>query len=73
MGSGKNIGTEINTKYREEGVFMHPDGVTLYFSSQGHGSMGGFDIFKSSYVDGKWSAPVNLGYPINGPDDDVFL
>lgn len=72
-GPAKNIGTEINTKYREEGVFMHPDGVTLYFSSQGHGSMGGFDIFKSSYVDGKWSAPVNLGYPINGPDDDVFF
>jgi len=72
-GVSKNIGTEINTKYREEGVFMHPDGVTLYFSSQGHGSMGGFDIFKSTLENGKWSTPVNLGYPINGPDDDVFF
>jgi outer membrane protein OmpA-like peptidoglycan-associated protein len=73
-GPARNIGPEINTKYREEGVFMHPDGVSLYFSSQGHGSMGGFDIFKCTLdEDGKWSAPVNLGYPINGPDDDVFF
>lgn len=72
-GPSKNIGPEINTRYREEGVFMHPDGVTLYFSSQGHGSMGGFDIFKSTLENGKWSTPVNLGYPINGPDDDVFF
>jgi outer membrane protein OmpA-like peptidoglycan-associated protein len=72
-GPAKNIGPEINTKYREEGVFMHPDGKTLYFSSQGHGSIGGFDIFKSTLVDGKWTTPVNLGYPINGPDDDVFF
>ena len=72
-GPSKNLGPEINTKYREEGVFMHPDGVTLYFSSQGHGSMGGFDIFKSTLENGKWTIPVNLGYPINGPDDDVFF
>lgn len=72
-GPSKNIGPEINTKYREEGVFMHPDGLTLYFSSQGHGSMGGFDIFKSTFENGKWTTPVNLGYPINGPDDDVFF
>ena len=68
-----NVGTTINTKYDEEGVFMHPDGITMYFSSQGHGSMGGYDIFKSTYTDGKWSAPENLGWPINGPDDDVFF
>jgi outer membrane protein OmpA-like peptidoglycan-associated protein len=72
-GASKNIGPEINTRFREEGVFMHPDGKTMYFSSQGHESMGGFDIFKSSFEDGKWAAPINLGYPINGPDDDVFF
>lgn len=73
-GIAKNIGPEINTKYAEEGVFMHPDGVTLYFSSKGHGSMGGYDVFKSTLdKNGKWSAPVNLGYPINGPDDDLFF
>jgi len=72
-GSAKNVGPEINTKYGEEAVFMHPDGVTMYFSSKGHNSMGGYDIFKSTLVNGKWSAPENLGYPINGPDDDVFF
>jgi outer membrane protein OmpA-like peptidoglycan-associated protein len=52
---------------------MHPDGVTLYFSSKGHNTMGGYDIFKTSFVNGKWKTPENLGYPINGPDDDVFF
>lgn len=72
-GPAKNIGPEINSKYGEDGVFMHPDGVTLYFASKGHGSMGGYDIFKTSLINGKWETPVNLGYPINGPDDDVFF
>lgn len=72
-GPSKNIGPDINTKYGEEAVFMHPDGVTLYFSSKGHDNMGGYDIFKSTLVNGKWTKPVNLGYPINGPDDDVFF
>jgi outer membrane protein OmpA-like peptidoglycan-associated protein len=72
-GLSKNMGPVINTKYPEDGVFVHPDGVTLYFSSKGHGSMGGYDIFRSTYVNGRWQAPVNLGYPINGPDDDVFF
>jgi outer membrane protein OmpA-like peptidoglycan-associated protein len=72
-GLSKNIGPEINTRYGEEGVFMHPDGVTLYFSSKGHGSMGGYDIFKTTFDNGKWATPINMGYPINGPDDDVFF
>jgi len=68
-----NIGAPINTPYGEEGVFIHPDGKTMYFSSQGHNTMGGYDIFKSTLVDGHWTEPVNLGYPINTPDDDVFF
>ena len=68
-----NLGPVINTKYAEEGVFMHPDGKTLYFSSQGHNTMGGFDIFKSIWSNGKWGKPENLGHPINSPDDDVFF
>ena len=68
-----NVGPLINTKYMEEGVFMHPDGKTMYFSSRGHNTMGGLDIFKSELKDGKWSTPVNLGYPINTPHDDVFF
>jgi len=73
-GKPKNLGSTINTKYDERGVFIHPDGKTLYFSSQGHNSMGGFDIFKSTLQEnGTWSKPENIGYPINTPDDDVFL
>ncbi|HSH64269.1 MAG TPA: OmpA family protein [Bacteroidia bacterium] len=72
-GKAVNLGSAINTPYGEEGIFMHPDGKTIYFSSQGHKSMGGYDIFKSVYENGKWSEPENLGYPVNTPDDDVFF
>ncbi|RZK24621.1 MAG: hypothetical protein EOO56_00690 [Hymenobacter sp.] len=69
----ENLGPTINTSYGEEAVFVMPDGKTMYFSSEGHNSMGGYDIFKSVYQDGKWSEPENLGWPINTPDDDVFF
>lgn len=69
-----NLGTTINTPYDEDGIVVHPDGKTIYFSSKGHTTMGGFDIFTSTLsADGKWSTPVNLGYPVNTPDDDVFF
>ena len=68
-----NLGSVINTPYDEEGVFITPDGRYLYFASRGHNSMGGFDIFRSERrAGGVWSAPENLGYPINTPDDEVF-
>jgi len=74
-GKAVNLGPTINTKYNEEGVFIHPDGKTLYFSSQGHETMGGYDIFKSVFNDQTktWSKPENLGYPVNTTDDDVFF
>jgi len=72
-GPAQNLGPVINTPYGEEGVFLHPDGKTMYFSSEGHNSMGGYDIFKSVYENGQWSKPENLGWPINTPDDDVFF
>lgn len=68
-----NLGPTINTQYDEEGADIQADGKTLFFSSKGHNSMGGFDIFKSTYDSGKWSEPQNLGYPVNTPDDDVFI
>jgi outer membrane protein OmpA-like peptidoglycan-associated protein/tetratricopeptide (TPR) repeat protein len=68
-----NLGATINTKYNEIGVFMLPDGKTLYFSSQGHNTMGGYDVFKSVFENGKWTEPVNIGYPINSADNDVFF
>jgi len=56
----------INTPFREESVQIHPDGRTIYFSSNGHPGMGGLDIFMSrKKEDGSWSDPVNLGYPLN--------
>jgi len=73
-GPAKNLGPVINTKYNEEAVIIHPDGKTLYFSSQGHATMGGYDIFKSTLKDdGSWTTPENIGYPINTVDDDVFF
>jgi outer membrane protein OmpA-like peptidoglycan-associated protein/tetratricopeptide (TPR) repeat protein len=68
-----NMGNKINTPYDEECVHISPDGNTMYFSSKGHNSMGGYDVFKSVRNDlGEWSPPVNIGYPINTPDDDLF-
>ncbi len=70
----KNIGDAINTPEDETGVFIHPDGKTLYFSSKGHYTMGGYDIFKSTRdSNGVWSKPINLGIPVNSPDDDRFI
>jgi outer membrane protein OmpA-like peptidoglycan-associated protein len=68
-----NLGKAINTSDDEESVFIHPDGKTLYFSSKGHGSMGGYDVFKSVYSNGSWSKPTNLGEPINTLGDDMFF
>jgi outer membrane protein OmpA-like peptidoglycan-associated protein/tetratricopeptide (TPR) repeat protein len=73
-GIPENLGPVINTKFNEETPFFSKDGKTLYFSSQGHNSMGGFDIFYSEKkADGSWSKPVNIGYPINTTDDDLFF
>jgi tetratricopeptide (TPR) repeat protein len=69
----ENIGNDLNTPYDEEAVFISPDGNALYFSSRGHNTMGGYDVFRSDRNDlGEWSFPVNLGYPVNSPDDDLF-
>ncbi|MCB9335001.1 MAG: PD40 domain-containing protein [Flavobacteriales bacterium] len=73
-GTATNVGPAINTKWNEESVVIHPDGTTLYFSSQAHETMGGYDIFKSTkQKDGSWGKPENIGYPINTVDDDVFF
>lgn len=71
----KNLGPNINTKYKEEFPQFSEDGKTLYFASQGHSSMGGFDIFKSVWdeVGQTWSPPKNMGYPINTADDNLSI
>ncbi len=70
----KNLGPTINTQYDEDGIYIHPDGVTLIFASKGHKSMGGFDVFTSSIAENRqFTEPLNIGYPINTTDDDVFF
>jgi hypothetical protein len=69
-----NLGPKINSEMDEETPMLHPDGNTLYFSSEGHSSMGRFDVFYSQIQpDGIWAEPVNMGYPVNTPDDDFFF
>ncbi len=73
-GQARNLGPVINTPYDEEGPFLMPDGYTLYFSSKGHNSIGGYDLFVSELQeDGTWGTPKNLGYPINTTDDEVYF
>ncbi|WP_018342128.1 PD40 domain-containing protein [Cytophaga aurantiaca] len=71
-----NLGPVINTKYDEDSPFLHSDGRTLYFSSNGHNSMGGFDMFVSKSLSDStisWDKPVNVGYPLNSAHDDIHF
>ncbi|MFH0894752.1 MAG: hypothetical protein V2A54_09970 [Bacteroidota bacterium] len=69
-----NLGPGINTQFDEDSPFFDKDDRTLYFSSEGHKTMGGFDIFISTASDdGYWSEPENIGYPINTPFDDIYF
>jgi len=68
--SPKNLGPVVNTDLDEKFVFIHPNGKTLFFASNGHQTMGSYDIFKTEYVNGEWSVPINLGYPINTVNEE---
>ena len=69
-----NLGDSINTKDAEMAPFIHPDDLTLYFTSNGHPGMGGLDLFYSRKDNnGSWMKPVNLGYPINTYADEITL
>jgi hypothetical protein len=72
-GEAKNIGTPINTQWREDTPFLTQDGNTMFFSSEGHYNMGGFDIFVAHKTEDGWTQPQNIGYPINTTDDDKFF
>jgi len=68
-----NMGPRINTEFDEDGGFIHPDRQTFFYASNGPGSMGGYDILYATLnEDNKFGNPVNLGYPINTTDDDIF-
>lgn len=63
----------VNSKFNEGSIYISIDGETMYIASEGFESLGGYDIFKSEKVQGQWTTPVNLGYPINTPYDDFFF
>ncbi len=69
-----NLGDTINTALDDDAPFIHPDGITLFYSSKGKNSMGGYDIFQSKLnrKDSTFSSPINLGYPINTTDEDIY-
>jgi hypothetical protein len=72
-GPAVNLGAAINTPYNEDTPFITKNDSVLYFSSEGHSSMGGFDIFKSQKIGNVWKTPTNIGFPINTTDDDKFF
>ncbi len=73
-GPAINLGPTINTPYAERSPFLHPDGKTLYFSSEGHAGLGYLDIYKSTRLSEdswtQWSEPINLGREVNTAEDD---
>ncbi|MFT6746009.1 MAG: hypothetical protein ACJAZ2_000347, partial [Glaciecola sp.] len=70
--SYESLGAVINTDFDEEYPYLHPNGKILYFSSKGHGGIGGYDIYKSEKYGGEWGTPVNVGFSINSPFDDIL-
>ena len=72
-GPAVNLGAAINTPFNEDTPFVTQNDSVLYFSSEGHSSMGGFDNFKSQKIGTTWKTPTNIGFPINTTDDDKFF
>ncbi len=71
-GPASNLGPTINTPFDEDAPFIHPDGITLFLSSKGHTSIGGYDIMFSIKKDGEWLPPKNMGIPLNTTEDDRY-
>ena len=67
-----NLGSSINTPYNEDAPFIHPDGITLFFSSEGHKSIGGYDIMYSIKKENNWIEPLSMGIPLNTTEDDRY-
>lgn len=69
-----NMGSSINSKYDEDSPMLSFDGKTLYFTSNGLKSIGGYDVLFSILLEnGTWSESINMGYPINSTNDDMFF
>ncbi len=72
-GKASNLGPIVNTPGNDDSPFIHYDGVTLYFSSDGHPKLGNSDIFITELIKGQWTKPVNIGYPVNSWEYDGFF
>lgn len=72
-GSPVNLGSKVNSKYDEDAPFIHPDQWTLFFTSDGHNTMGGRDVFVTRLFNGEWTEPENMGYPINTTANDNYF
>lgn len=72
-GKAVNLGPVVNTAENEDSPFIHHDGVTLYFSSDGHPTLGNSDIFSTVYQNNKWTKPENIGWPLNSWEYDGFF
>jgi outer membrane protein OmpA-like peptidoglycan-associated protein len=68
-----NLGPQVNSKANEDAPFIHPDQKTLFFTSDGHNSMGGRDIFVTRFTGDKWTSPENMGYPVNTTANDNYF
>ncbi len=71
-GPAVNMGPNINTPYDDDAPFIHPDGITLFFSSKGHQSIGGYDIMFSIKEGNEWTKPKSMGIPLNTTEDDRY-
>lgn len=71
-GPAINLGAKINTPYDDDAPFIHPDGITLFFSSKGHNSIGGYDIMFSILKEDAWTEPKSMGIPLNTTEDDLY-
>ena len=68
-----NLGPVINTAHDDDAPFLLADDETMYFSSKGHQTIGGYDVFKTKLEEGSWKQPTTMGYPINTVDDDIYF
>lgn len=71
-GPAVNMGPNINTPYDDDAPFIHPDGITLFFSSKGHQSIGGYDIMFALKEGNEWTKPKSMGIPLNTTEDDSY-
>jgi hypothetical protein len=69
----ENLGFLINTPYNDDTPWISDDGSYLYFSSEGHSSIGGFDVFVSQFKNNMWQDPENVGIPVNSPADELYF